>query len=226
METFEIEDPNVTGVSGGNGHTARTVVEGLRGCKSQLIDSATEYYDETFRDPNVPLYMKAISIMTVPYDLCRTVTICLTSPEEYNRGTLFLATLLSPLWAIFYMGFEHETFLPNYPGFWVYVAVTTALAILVTIYAPEPTHNCGKPTPPIWLAVPLALYGFVVAATWIDYIADQLVEVLRYFGNIARIPNAVLGLTILAWGNSIGDLSTNLSMAKVRGEKGRWTLDQ
>jgi sodium/potassium/calcium exchanger 6 len=87
-------------------------------------------------------------------------------------------------------------------------------SLLVTIFGPVPTHSDPKVVPPIWIAVPLALYGFVIAATWIDFIADQLVEVLQYFGVIAHIPNAILGLTILAWGNSIGDLSCNLSMAK------------
>ena len=40
------------------------------------------------------------------------------------------------------------------------------------------------------------------------------VGVLGYLGILARIDHTVLGLTVLAWGNSIGDLSTNLAMAK------------
>ena len=69
-------------------------------------------------------------------------------------------------------------------------------------------------SPPMPFAVPLAILGFVIAATWIDFVADQLVAVLKYVGVVLHIPSAVLGLTVLAWGNSVGDLSTNISMAK------------
>mmetsp|Transcript_9552 Transcript_9552/g.19428 ORF Transcript_9552/g.19428 Transcript_9552/m.19428 type:complete len:654 (+) Transcript_9552:122-2083(+) len=218
MESFEIEEPGAgTGGLGGeenNGRTARTVLEGLRGCKEQIIESAKEHIEENYKDPEVKLYAKAFSALQLPFDILRNLTICLTSPEEYNRGLLFISCLCSPLWIAFYASFEHETNLFSSPSFWVFSLITTTFSILVTIYAPVPTHNCPKVTPPNWIAVPLALYGFVIAATWIDFIADQLVEVLQYFGTIAHIPNAMLGLTILAWGNSIGDLSTNMSMAK------------
>lgn len=56
--------------------------------------------------------------------------------------------------------------------------------------------------------------GFLIAATWIDAIADQLVKLLTFLGVICRIPGSIMGLTVLAWGNSMGDLSANLTMAK------------
>ena len=62
--------------------------------------------------------------------------------------------------------------------------------------------------------VPIALYGFVVAATWIDWIADRLVALLDFLGIILRIPNYIMGLSVLAWGNSMADLSANLTMAR------------
>ena len=37
---------------------------------------------------------------------------------------------------------------------------------------------------------------------------------LDFLGTLFGIPHEVLGLTVLAWGNSVGDLSTNLTMAK------------
>ena len=51
--------------------------------------------------------------------------------------------------------------------------------------------------------VPLTLYGFAIAATWLDSIADKLVEILELFGILLEIPSTVLGLTVLAFGNSI-----------------------
>ena len=64
------------------------------------------------------------------------------------------------------------------------------------------------------MQVPIALYGFVVAATWIDLIADNLVALLEFLGIMCRIPNAIMGMTILAWGNSMPDLSGNVTMAR------------
>jgi sodium/potassium/calcium exchanger 6 len=66
----------------------------------------------------------------------------------------------------------------------------------------------------VWFAVPIALYGFVIAATWIDTIADSLVSLLNFIGIILSIPSPVLGLTLLAWGNSMSDLSANITMAR------------
>jgi sodium/potassium/calcium exchanger 6 len=56
--------------------------------------------------------------------------------------------------------------------------------------------------------------GFIVAATWIAFVAQELVAMLQFFGRLSGVSSAVLGLTVLAWGNSIGDLSTNIAMAK------------
>ena len=54
----------------------------------------------------------------------------------------------------------------------------------------------------------------MVAATWIDAVADKLVAFLEFVGIMLRIPNSIMGLTVLAWGNSMADLSANLTMAR------------
>ena len=66
----------------------------------------------------------------------------------------------------------------------------------------------------ILMKIPISLYGFFIAATWIDTIADALVGLLQFLGTISRIPSSILGVTVLAWGNSLGDLSANLAMAR------------
>lgn len=60
----------------------------------------------------------------------------------------------------------------------------------------------------------IAICGFLVAAMWVDVLATELVGVLACLGALLRIDHTVLGLTVLAWGNSMGDLSSNMAMAR------------
>lgn len=59
-----------------------------------------------------------------------------------------------------------------------------------------------------WLTI-----SFVSCILWIDLIAAQLISCLSLLGEIINIPKSFLGLTVLAWGNSVGDLSTNTTLA-------------
>ena len=45
-------------------------------------------------------------------------------------------------------------------------------------------------------------------------IANELVSLLKAFGVMFGLSDAILGLTVLAWGNSIGDMIADTSMAK------------
>lgn len=45
-------------------------------------------------------------------------------------------------------------------------------------------------------------------------VASELVGLLRFFGVLAHVSSLVLGLTVLAWGNSIPDLITDVAMAR------------
>lgn len=49
-----------------------------------------------------------------------------------------------------------------------------------------------------------AFLGFLASAMWINAAATELVNILRTLGIIFQLSNTVLGLTLLAWGNSIG----------------------
>uniref|UniRef100_A0AAR2IRD1 Sodium/calcium exchanger membrane region domain-containing protein n=1 Tax=Pygocentrus nattereri TaxID=42514 RepID=A0AAR2IRD1_PYGNA len=59
-----------------------------------------------------------------------------------------------------------------------------------------------------------SLLGFVVSALWISTVASEVVSVLHLLGVILRLSNTVLGLTLLAWGNSIGDCFADITIAR------------
>lgn len=57
--------------------------------------------------------------------------------------------------------------------------------------------------------------GFIVAISWISTIANEVVGVLKAFGVILGISDAILGLTIFAVGNSLGDLVADVTVARL-----------
>lgn len=61
----------------------------------------------------------------------------------------------------------------------------------------------------------LCFLGFAVAIAWISTIANEVVGVLKAIGVILNISDAILGLTIFAVGNSLGDLVADITVAKL-----------
>ena len=119
-------------------------------------------------------------------------SVCLTSKEEYNRGVLATSCIGSVFWVSFYLWFEHDVAVG--PGLFYHLgekdreeltdkyghpltpnrsphttldrsaAVMTVVALVVLRFAKVSRE---KISPQNWIAVPLAMYGFVVAASWI-----------------------------------------------------------
>merc|ERR1711933_483011 len=56
--------------------------------------------------------------------------------------------------------------------------------------------------------------AFLSAVSWIEVVANELVNLLTTLGVISTIDLALLGLTVLAWGNSIGDMIADVSVSK------------
>ena len=54
-----------------------------------------------------------------------------------------------------------------------------------------------------------------MSMAWIYVLAEIIVALLELFGLITGLPSSLLGLTILSWGNSVGDAIASISISKV-----------
>ncbi|KAM9858915.1 mitochondrial sodium/calcium exchanger protein [Aulostomus maculatus] len=80
---------------------------------------------------------------------------------------------------------------------------------LSTIVFCSTTNDC----PPKYHSL-FALLGFMVSAVLISTAASEVVSLLHMLGVVLSLSNTVLGLTLLAWGNSIGDCFSDITIAR------------
>jgi len=89
------------------------------------------------------------------------------------------------------------------------ISTACSLAVLAFILIMTSATHAPK-----WRAV-LCFLGFAVSISWISTIADEVVGVLKSLGVILNMSDAILGLTIFAVGNSLGDLVADYTVAKL-----------
>lgn len=82
-------------------------------------------------------------------------------------------------------------------------------------HAPPSAHPRFPSSPlPSTPAGVFAVLSFALSMLWLKLCADALVHICVLLGTIFGIPPAILGATVLAWGNSMPDLANNLSLAR------------
>ncbi|MGH0189446.1 UNVERIFIED_CONTAM: hypothetical protein FKN15_035144 [Acipenser sinensis] len=89
-----------------------------------------------------------------------------------------------------------------------------ALVLLIGVFISAISFLTTSNQQPPRLHCTFSLLGFVVSAMWINTAATEVVSILRTFGVVFDLSNTVLGLTLLAWGNSIGDCFSDITMAR------------
>lgn len=67
--------------------------------------------------------------------------------------------------------------------------------------------------PPIYHRV-FSFVGFGFSIIVTNTVVNEIIAVLEAFGVIFNLTDSILGLTILAWGNSLGDIIADLSLAR------------
>ncbi|NXA37946.1 NCLX protein, partial [Eudromia elegans] len=150
-----------------------------------------------------PWPWRLFKALKVPVELLLLLTVPVVDPDKedlnWKRPLNCLHVVTGPLLCILtlksgaYGLYQIQGIFPV----WVLVAlVGTAVAVLIF-------STTSNEEPPKYHCV-FAFLGFLVSAMWINAAATELVNILRTLGIVFQLSNTVLGLTLLAWGNSIG----------------------
>lgn len=134
--------------------------------------------------------------------------------EDCNRWLVYLQLLTSPFFIAFIIWLNvgqtdnKSSFL--FP-FSISLCITTILitALLACTWGHQ-ANRLPRRVRPF-----LAFLGFAVSIAWIATLAGEVVSILKTIGVIMKISDTVLGLTVFAFGNSVGDFVANITIAKL-----------
>ncbi|KAI3444208.1 hypothetical protein Pfo_000873 [Paulownia fortunei] len=174
------------------------------GMRCLNIDKSSCYYWSLF------LY-----VLELPLSLPRRLTIPLVSEENWSKPFAISSATLAPILfaALCNTQGENDDFKTSLAIYLTSISVGIILGTLALVF----TKNSA---PPKRFLFPWLAGCFLMSITWTYIIVEELVSLLVAFGNILGISPSILGLTVLAWGNSMGDLISNLAMALKGGSDG------
>ncbi|XP_054383611.1 mitochondrial sodium/calcium exchanger protein isoform X3 [Pongo abelii] len=158
-------------------------------------------------------YWKALKVFKLPVEFLLLLTVPVVDPDKddrnWKRPLNCLHLVISPLVVVLtlqsgtYGVYEIGGLIP----IWVVVVIAGTALASVTFFA----TSDSQPPRLHWL---FAFLGFLTSALWINAAATEVVNILRSLGVVFRLSNTVLGLTLLAWGNSIGDAFSDFTLAR------------
>ena len=156
-----------------------------------------------------------LRILEMPLSLPRRLTIPVVCEKRWSKPTAVASVTLAPVLLSTLWNAQDECATFNtiliVNGIGLMFGMTFGVLASVKIENSGPPKKCLLP----WLAA-----GFLMSVTWSYILAQELVGLLVSLGYIFGISPSILGLTVLSWGNSIGDLITNLILAVNRGPEG------
>ena len=156
-----------------------------------------------------------LRVLELPLSLPRRATIPIVSEDQWSKPYAVASVTLAPILVAALCNTQRES-VDSRTELLTYMTAGLVGMVLGNL-AYVTTNHCG---PPKQCLFPWLVGGFVMSVTWTYLVAEELVSLLVSLGSVFGINPSVLGLTVLAWGNSLGDLIANVAMALRGGPDG------
>lgn len=188
----------------GHGAKPRSVTGSNRQTGDQTKDMAQRLDYDVSRKHQTSVKLPSISSKPIP------VLPIPVPPKEWNRWLLATQIFTAPFFIVVLYWANNDPALSSHnlllSALWGLVISFSLFTVLIL------TTTVSRP--PRYQYV-FCFLGFIVSIAWISTIASEVVGVLKAFGIILGISDAILGLTIFAVGNSLGDLVANITVARL-----------
>jgi len=166
---------------------------------------------------------KIFAILMAPCYLLVKLSVCVLDDdiETWNYPLAIIQMFASPI--MFYVlleqyeedefgvddncGLDPTSECDGFPRWAIPIIIGAAFSLVTIIFG-------SLEKPPFFKNVYTAL-GMITAMLWIACEANEIVGLLTALGVFWKIPTAIMGLTFLAWANSIGDLVADISLARL-----------
>ncbi|OAY42249.1 hypothetical protein MANES_09G164900v8 [Manihot esculenta] len=158
-------------------------------------------------------YGKISKVWERPISILLKLTIPQTAPSEWSRFYISANIMLCPLALLYtcnsFMPLHHPiVFLlanTHFPLWFIVLLASSSLALL---------HFVLETESPKTEQMPILLVAFMMSVFWISTVAGELLNCLAAIGMLLEVHPSLLGLTVLSWGNSVGDLVADVAVAR------------
>ena len=161
--------------------------------------------DEPFKNKNIIGKIVYILIQA-PLDFVRKITIPPSDEVAWDRRYASAVPIFSVFFIFVVTGLIDFKSVPHI-SYWILQGIGFAVALLIWFTTPlreEPKRSM----------IIFSIIAFALSILWMWSAVNILVDLLGVLGMILGFNPAFLGMTLLAWGNSFGEVMANSTFAR------------
>lgn len=186
--------------------------------KTKLLDESSSFLFILF--PTLKnfgskfLFDKIFSIICLPLVAVLRLTVPVVNEEFDITGNGFTLLLLQCLFSPFITGFlifYDDEFT------WKFIAIPAIISVFLLLITYTTKLAVEQESELIYkiFKIVCALLGFAISISWISTIAAELISIIKFFSLLLNLSDAILGVTVFAIGNSLGDFISNFTIARM-----------